>query len=276
MNRRRYQRTPAQYFTKFAFINDKLSIQTPPGFNRGVIENISFGGISMLAIPELPDGIRKMLTDGKLNVYLDFNLPPSLKQIEITGKVKWTKEKKIPQAGMTVLGIEFINKNKVLFKEIDDFIKTDGNSPLLKNKRRFTRIPLDITVKFTIKKYRGLGLFTKVYEGFLKDLSAGGMSITVTPALSKNYADNLLARRKYLFLKFFLPDFNKFFNLTGVATRITPGRVKDRPSTVIGVKFINMSEPEQHGIIEYVSLKKTQYVKEEAPGGKKAEPKKTA
>ncbi len=125
MNRRRYQRTPTQYFAKFAFINDKLAIQSPPGFNRGVIENISFGGLSLIIIPEMKMEMRKKLTNGKLNVYLDFNLPPSLKQIEITGKVKWVKDRKKSKAAdvsdesMNIIGIEFINKNKVLIIVID-------------------------------------------------------------------------------------------------------------------------------------------------------------
>ncbi len=59
MNKRRYQRKPTQYFAKYAFINENLSIESPPGLNWGVIENISFGGLSLILIPEIGAAIKK-------------------------------------------------------------------------------------------------------------------------------------------------------------------------------------------------------------------------
>ncbi|MBN1522676.1 MAG: PilZ domain-containing protein [Candidatus Aureabacteria bacterium] len=262
MNRRRYQRTPTQYFTKFAFINDKLAIESPPGMTRAVIENISFGGISLIIIPEIEPDIRKRLKDGKLNIYLDFNLPPSLKQIEITGKVKWIKDKSLNKTRMSVVGVEFINKNKVLFKEIDDFIKSDGKGPLLKNKRRFPRIPSNINVKFSVRKFKNVGLFSTMHEGFVNDLSAGGMSMIVAPPLKKGYINSLLQRKKYLFLKFFLPDNNRFLSLTGLPTRIRNIKINDKTATYMGIRFINITESDQHELIEFICHKKSCFVRE--------------
>ena len=68
MNKRRYQRTPIQYFTKYAFVNERLAVETPPGFNRAIIENISFGGLSLILIPKIQPEIKKKLVNGKLNL----------------------------------------------------------------------------------------------------------------------------------------------------------------------------------------------------------------
>ena len=262
MNRRRYQRTPTQYFTKYAFINDQLSVETPPGFSRGVIENISFGGLSLILIPDIDPDIKKKLVNGKLNLYMDFNLPPSLRQIEITGKVKWVKEKEMNASHMSIIGVEFINKNKILFKEIDDFIKSDGKGLLLKNKRRFSRIPMSINVKFSVRKFKNVGFFSVNHDGFVRDISAGGMSVVVTPPLKKGHINSLLQRKKYLFLKFFLPGTNRFLNLTGVPTRIRNIKVKNKIVTLMGVRFINVPETDSHELIEFICHKRSCYVKE--------------
>ena len=271
MNRRRYQRTPAQYYTKYAFLNENMMIQNPPGINRAIIENISFGGVSLIILPEIKAEIKKKLKDGKLNIYLDFNLPPSLKQIEITGKVKWIKDKILKDSKMSIVGVEFVNKNQALLKEIDDFIKSDGQGPLLKNKRRFSRIPASLNVKFSIRKFKTLNLFSTMHEGFVHDLSAGGMSLVVIPQLKKSYINSLLSRKKYLFLKFFLPESNRFLNVTGVPVRIRNIKINDKPATFMGVKFINISERDQHELIEYIACKKATFVKENVNEVKKEE-----
>ncbi len=179
------------------------------------------------------------------------------------------------QSKMTILGIEFINKNKVLFKEIDDFIKSDGQGPLQKNKRRFSRIPMDIYVKFTVRKYRKVGWFSSVVEGFVRDLSAGGMSIVVMPPLKKSSINSLLQRKKYLFMKFFLPDCNRFLNLTGMPTRIRNIKIQNKIATLMGVRFLHIGERDQHELIEYVCHKHSSFIKNNVVEEKPAKAKKT-
>jgi len=234
--------------------------------DRAIMDDINKRGMKLTITPVFDrkrfKEIKKKLKDGKLNVYLDFNLPPSLKQIEITGKVKWFKEKEFKSTQMNIVGVEFINKNKVLFKEIDDFIKSDGQGPLMKNKRKFSRVPTDINVKFTVRKFKNVGLFSMMHEGFVRDLSAGGMNVLVSPALKKSYINSLLQRKKYLFLKFFIPESNRFLNLTGMPTRIKNIKLNGKTATLMGVRFLNIGERDQHELIELICHKRACFVKE--------------
>ena len=123
-------------------------------------------------------------------------------------------------------------------------------------------MPVEISVKFSVRKFKKMSFFSAIHEGHVRDLSAGGMSLIVSPALGRRYITNLLQRKKYLFLKFFLPKTSRFLNLTGVPTRIRNVKINDKISTFLGVRFLRVGERDRHELIEFICQKRASFVKE--------------
>ncbi|MBN2143256.1 MAG: PilZ domain-containing protein [Candidatus Aureabacteria bacterium] len=259
---RSHRRCYLQQYARGGILHRGWTEFTPRLNFKPVIKDISFGGMGLILFSPIGQQSLELLQNGKSNLFIEFNLPPSLKTMGITGKVKWVKKKNYLQTPFTTLGIEFINKTQELYREIDKFFKiATTQSELNPNRRFFPRIPVQLRTDYTIDGILNWGLFPKVFRADVLNLSALGISIkTITP-LKEKELKWLIKRPQQIKLKFFVDYLNRFVHTNARAIYFNPGSLSQ--SVILGMKFINLPERDQSMLVEYLSLKRHLFIKED-------------
>jgi len=262
MNNRTNQRLHMQHNAKLGILHAELANVAPRMTLKPVIANISFGGMGLIFIPELDEDLLDILLLGKSNVYIEFFLPPSLKSIGVTGKVKWIRRRNHINNPFTYLGIEFITKTQELYREIDKFLKAPSpSSDLLKNQRFFPRIYLDIHASFTISGFKRLFLLSKTFDGTVLNISAVGMLLA--SASLKTNAINALRKKNFIQLKFSIEQIHYQFSIQCRVVHIKTIGKDENKQTILGLKFLNLNDKEKNLLIEYVVVKRVSLLQEE-------------
>ncbi len=263
MNNRTNQRLHMQHNAKLGILHSELANVAPRMTLKPIIANISFGGMGLIFIPELSDDLLDVLLSGKSNVYVEFFLPPSLKSIGVTGKVKWIRRRHHVHNSFTYIGVEFITKTQELYREIDKFLKAPSpSSDLLKNQRFFPRVYVDINASFSISDFKRFFLLAKIFHGNVLNISAVGVLLSVTPPLKAN-AMNALRKNNLVQLKFTLEQINHPFSIQCRVVHMKTIGKDDNKQTILGFKFLNLNDKEKNILIEYVVVKRVSLLQQE-------------
>lgn len=231
---------------------------------RPVVTNLSFGGMGLLFLPSLGQDEIKELHNGDANLHVEMNLPPSTRTIGVTGKVRWFRQKAYQGNYLTFMGIEFINKSTELYREIDRFLKSPApTSELFKNKRSFPRIHSDIKAEFELPGIKRFHFFRKKNIAEIFNISAQGAQLNCLSRLSEKERNILNTPGTVFPLKFYLPTASKWLHLACRPVHCAVAEKNGKELTVIGLKFVQLSEQDQIHLIEYVCIRKNVYLKKE-------------
>lgn len=263
INKRKHQRHLTQQVAKSDFLTAEAdSIQRYK--YRPVISNISFGGMGLIFVPALDHAQFRMIQSGKVNLFAEFNLPPSAKMLGITGRIKWGIQKILPDTSYTTAGIEFVHKTPELFADIDRFIKSPAPfSDLFRNKRFFPRISSDIPAQISIPGLRKFCFFPVYYSSMMKNISATGALLVIKSVLKEGEMQILKKHSALVSLKFQHPKSGKFYSVNARPVYVKKSLEDNVPCSVIGVKFVNLTDKDKSGLIEYTAVKKVSFLKNE-------------
>jgi c-di-GMP-binding flagellar brake protein YcgR len=262
LNARKHSRAYLQHFARGGILHAKLTEFTPRLNMKPVIKDISFGGMGLILFSPLGNQTIELLQSGKSNLFLEFTLPSTMKMLGVTGKMKWMRKKNYLQTPYTSLGIEFTEKTQELYREIDRFFKmSTTQSEVNPNRRFFPRIPVKLKMEYTVTGLKKWGLIQKVFQGDILNLSAQGLSLrTITPLTAKDY-ECIRTAPQNIKLRFYMDFANRFFNANARAVYIN--KSKDSQSLIMGIKFIDLSEQDVSMLVEYLSVKRHTFIKED-------------
>lgn len=230
---------------------------------RPVVTNLSFGGMGLLFLPSMDQEEIKELHNGDANLHVEMNLPPSTRMLGVTGKVRWFRQRSYQGNHLTFMGIEFVNKSTELYREIDRFLKSPSpTSELYKNKRSFPRIHSDLKGEFEIPGIKRFNFFRKRNAVEIFNISAQGAMLNCLSSLSEKER-NILKAGTLIPLKFFLPSAAKWLHLGCRPVHCSVSEKNGKEITVIGLKFVQLSEQDQIHLIEYVCIRKNVFLKKE-------------
>ena len=231
---------------------------------KPTIVNLSFGGLGLLFVPAIETANLALLQSGKCNLFVEFNLPPSAKMLEITGKLKWSRQKTYGDISYSLVGIEFLHKTQELYREIDKFLKAPAPySELFKNKRSFPRINSDLKTEFTIPGIKKFRIFPKTFYGTLSNISAIGALVQIRPRLTDRELQILSGSDNLITLKFQLPGLMKNVSVEARPVHLRNTIQAGMNHTTMGVRFVNMPESLQIKFVEFVSVRKVAFLKSE-------------
>ncbi|EKD25864.1 MAG: hypothetical protein ACD_79C01465G0002 [uncultured bacterium] len=269
INKRKHQRFFMQQTARSGLLNDNLVLNNRPRIqHRPVLSNISFGGMGLIFIPELNKETADLLQAGKNNIYLEFFLPPSINSMNVTGKVKWHYLKRINQSIYSTVGIEYVTKTQELYREIDKFLKSASpSSELYKNQRFFPRIHSEIKTQFTIPGVTKFLVLPKYFEGTISNISVLGVKLKISPPLNQKDTNLLKEHSGFINLRFFLPSVKHMFTMKCRVIHVHNVQSGKSHQTMIGLKFIDVNDKDRMLLIEYTSVKRSMFLKQEMQQG---------
>ena len=231
---------------------------------RPVVTNLSFGGMGLLFLPSLDKNEIFQLHNGEANLHVEMTLPPSTRTLDVTGKVRWLRQKDYQDNHLTFVGIEFVNKSTELYREIDRFLKSPNpTSELYKNKRNFPRIHSDLKADFEIPGIKRFGLFRKKNSAEIFNISAQGAMLSCLSKLSEKERAILRTSGTLIPLRFYLPTASKWLHLICRPVHCSVSEKNGKETTWIGLKFVKLAEQDQLSLIEYVCIRKNVYLKKD-------------
>jgi c-di-GMP-binding flagellar brake protein YcgR len=265
VNNRNHDRVPLQVNAQCGLMHEDVVESAPPLIHRPTLANLSFGGMRLLFVPSLQEREVERLRAGKSNLFLEFMLPPSTRPLQTTLKIKWVRKKKFGDTIALILGAEFVTKTQTLYREIDGYFQAlSPSSVLYKDRRFFPRIPLNLDMKFTIQGIKKLGWFQQIYDGEMVNISAVGLRLKPKTNFSRKTVKALRNESRLLYARFNVNEIGMPLTVTGRPVYLEGQKRDEIPAQPqIGLKFTNLSENHQGRLIEYVTVKRQQFLRQE-------------
>lgn len=265
-NKRKHNRQILHQTCKGGLINQNSYPSAPKLNLRPILTNISFGGMRLHFINSLNSITCDDLIKGRANLYIEFHLAPSMKELGVTARTKWSHKQKYHESTVTTLGVEYLLKTQDLYREIDYFFKSPTPQSILNRDRRFfPRVPLEINMDFKVEGIKILGFLTeRKFNGKIINLSSTGMLIKTATPLQDKTLHWMSKNTSTLSTQFYLPELNQTFFIPARPVHISPKSNRfGSASTLIGLKFLGLSDHIQSQIQEYLLFKRNILLKEE-------------
>lgn len=215
-------------------IKNKEANKTLTFKEKGLISDISVGGIFVLKSPAFKKEEINSLIKRKSKLYVEFFLPNLKIPIITTGRLRWLEDSTELFPKVNGMGIEFYDISKEDILEIVKYVSreiTDGNL----KKREFLRLPADIPI-----------VFKRGAEAVVTDINIGGICLTVKPSLGKRYITSFLDKN----LKIKLRLYKQTMSVIG-KVRWAKNIKKDNISK-LGIQFTQINSKDRRSIIKFM------------------------
>jgi|GEM_PF-1502981 len=206
---------------------------SPPAYD-GFIDNLSSGGMCICLIDEEPP-LKVGDVLGK-RIKVDVTTPNANHPISFSGDVSWGTREGQPEH-VVMLGLRFIEMTDLHFENVVQLLTFDTENHCVNHREK--RYEMSHPVKIHIVNPEGIrsGLPAK-YNGFVKDMSKGGMCIYLDDGNNPLNTDNLLGER--LKMEMVIPSTNEQFFLLG---EVLWGTHEEETNLVrIGLEFVEMMD----------------------------------